>query len=74
MQATRIHQTYQPLPQAEFASLGQGNVAYVRPVEGDEDERWGIFSADGTRLAALANRDIAIAAIVQNDMTPLLVH
>jgi hypothetical protein len=74
MHATRLHQSYEQLPRAEFASLGQGNVAYVRPIDGDEDEKWAIFSADGTKLALLGSRDAAIAAIVQNDMTPLLVH
>ncbi|PWC34287.1 DUF1150 family protein [Azospirillum sp. TSO35-2] len=58
----------------DFASFGLGDVAYVRPVEVDGTAAFAIHAADGTPLSVVADRDLAFAAIIQNDMEPASVH
>jgi hypothetical protein len=49
-------------------------VAYVRRAEVDGMTAWMLYAADGTEMAAFANRDVAIAAARQNDLEPLPLH
>ncbi|HLW27914.1 MAG TPA: DUF1150 family protein [Kiloniellales bacterium] len=67
-------QTLRHISQADFATVGVNEVAYVRKVQGDKGELYGIFAADGTQLAVAATCDLAWAAIRQNDMEPLSLH
>ncbi|WP_343564114.1 DUF1150 family protein [Kiloniella sp. b19] len=62
------------LSEQDMMQLGVEAVAYVRPVEEDGEELYGIFAADGTQIASVENRDIAFATILQNDLSPLSVH
>lgn len=58
-----------------FARLGLGGLAYIRPVSTPQGGMaWGIFGADGAALAVAPDRDVAVAAIVQQEMAPLSVH
>lgn len=56
----------------DFAAWGMPLVAYVR-LEG-ENGGWSIHSADGTRIGAAPNRDVAFAAIRGHDLQPQSVH
>ncbi|MBP2228245.1 DUF1150 family protein [Azospirillum agricola] len=58
----------------DFAAFGLGHVAYVRPVEVDGETAFSIHAADGTPLSVMPERDVAFAAVRQNDMEPLSVH
>jgi hypothetical protein len=58
----------------ELASLGINYVAYVRPVTVEGVQAFGIFGADGQRLGVMERRDLAYAAIRENDLEPLSVH
>ncbi|CAO3351611.1 DUF1150 family protein [Azospirillum sp. 11R-A] len=72
-----MHDTHSQLRQLstqDFASFGLGDVAYVRPVEMDGAAAFAIHAADGTPLSVVADRELAFAAIVQNDMEPVSVH
>jgi len=58
----------------DFASFGLDHVAYVRRVEVEGVPGFSIHAADGTPLSVLPERDVAFAAVRQNDMEPLSVH
>jgi len=57
-----------------FALLGAEDVAYIREVIVEGSKLWAIIGADGTSLALAANRDLAFAAALQADKTPVSVH
>jgi hypothetical protein len=58
----------------QLAMLGMQQIAYVKPVEVNGTTAFAIHAADGTPMALAEGRDIAIAAIVQHEMVPALVH
>ena len=58
----------------DLAALGLQEVAYVKPVFVEGNTAYAVHAADGTEIAVLANRDIAFAAIRQNDLRPVSVH
>ncbi len=58
----------------QFAQFGMTHVAYVKPVIVNGNSGFAIHAADGTPMALADNRDVAIAAIVQHEMMPALVH
>ena len=57
-----------------FAALGIDDLAYIREVFVNGAKAWAIISADGQSLAIAPDRDLAFAAAIQNDKTPLSVH
>jgi hypothetical protein len=62
------------LSQEQFAQLGMARLAYVKPVIVNGSQGFAIHAADGTPMAVTADRDVAIAAIVQHEMLPAMVH
>ena len=62
------------LSQEQFAQLGMAKLAYVKPVIMNGTAGFAIHAADGTPMAVAADREVAIAAIVQHEMLPALVH
>jgi len=58
----------------QFAQLGVSQIAYVKPVTVDGNPAFAIHAADGTPMAVTADRDVAMAAIIQHEMLPTLVH
>jgi hypothetical protein len=58
----------------QFAQLGMAKLAYVKPVIVNGTAGFAIHAADGTPMAMAADRDVAIAAIVQHEMLPARVH
>ncbi len=58
----------------DLAALGLQEVAYVKPVFVEGNTAYAVHAADGTEIAVMANRDIAFAAIRQNDLRPVSVH
>ncbi|HEY7689601.1 MAG TPA: DUF1150 family protein [Dongiaceae bacterium] len=58
----------------DLAQLGMQWVAYIRPMEVDGAQAYGIFAADGKQLAIVPTRESAIAVARQNDLEPLSVH
>jgi hypothetical protein len=67
-------QTVQDLSQQDFLALGVNDIAYIKTVQVDGQAQYAIYAADGTEMTVLANRDVAFAAVVRNDMEPLSVH
>ena len=62
------------LTQAELQQLGVSELAYVKQVEMDGDIAFAIHAADGSPMAVAADQDLAVAAILQHEMAPALVH
>ncbi len=59
----------------EFALLGMEDLAYVKPKKGgDVANSFAIHTADGNEVAVVADRDVAIATVRQNDLVPVSVH
>ncbi len=62
------------LSKRDFAALGIGDMAYVRPIVEAGKVMFAIHTADG-RLAALAETQaLAFATVRQNDLQPVSVH
>ena len=62
------------LTPTELLQLGMTELAYVKPVELDDGMAFAIHAADGSPMAVAPNRDLAVAAILQHEMTAALVH
>ena len=58
----------------DFALMGVHDVAYVKSVEVEGRAAYAVHGADGTQMALFDDRDVAFAAVVQNDLEPLSVH
>lgn len=54
--------------------LGLQEVAYLKPVVVEGKTAYAVHAADGREVAIMASRDVALAAIRQNDLEPLSVH
>jgi hypothetical protein len=54
--------------------LGVQQIAYVKPVVVNGTAAYAIHAADGTPMAIAGERDAALAAIMQHEMVPALVH
>jgi len=63
-----------PMSEHAFAMLGVEEVAYIREVTVDGASAWAIVGADGASLALAPNRDLAFAAALQADRTPVSAH
>jgi hypothetical protein len=58
----------------QLAALGVSHIAYVKPVIVNGVHGFAIHAADGTPMAVAGDRDVAIAAIMQQEMAALSVH
>jgi hypothetical protein len=58
----------------QLAMLGIQQIAYIKQVVVDGTPAFAIHAADGTPMAVAQERDVAVAAIVQHQMVPALVH
>ena len=58
----------------QLAQLGVPHLAYIKPVIMNGTAAFAIHAADGSPMAVATERDMAIAAVVQHEMLPALVH
>jgi hypothetical protein len=58
----------------ELAKLGVSQIAYIKPVIVNGAAAFAIHAADGTPMAVADDQEVAMAAIVQHEMLPTLVH
>lgn len=58
----------------DLAAWGLADAAYVKLVTVDNEMAWAIYTADGQAIGVAPARDLAFAAIVQQDMCPYSVH
>lgn len=59
---------------AALTELGQGQIAYVKPLVTDAGTLWAIHSASGEPLAMMESREVALAALRQNDLESFGTH
>jgi hypothetical protein len=76
------------ITQSDLAHLGEGTVAYLREMGGDElngkfpglphiepdTKLWALFAANGQPILLSDERERAIAGAVANDLTPVSIH
>jgi hypothetical protein len=62
------------LSASQLAQLGVSELAYVKPVLMNGALAYAIHSADGTPMALAPQLDLAMTAIRQHEMVPMLVH
>jgi hypothetical protein len=53
-----------------FKALGIEEIAYVKPVVDSKGSNYEIHAADGTRLAVVDDRLVALAMIRRHDLEP----
>jgi len=58
----------------ELALFGMQDIAYVKRAVLNDAPGYTVHAADGTQIAAFADRDVASAAMRQHDLEPLSVH
>lgn len=58
----------------QLGQLGVPDMAYIKPMLMNGAEVFAIHAADGSPMAVATERDMAIAAVVQHEMLPALVH
>lgn len=64
-----------PLSVTDFEMLGVDHVAYVKKVSDGTSPKFAIYAANGAEIALMeTDREVAFAAIRQNDMQPVSVH
>ena len=62
------------ITQDQLQQLGLSQLAYVKPVTLNGMAMFAIHGADGSPMAVAEDRNLALAAIVQHEMIPTLVH
>ncbi len=62
------------LSSEQLGRLGVSQIAYVKPVMLNGAMAYAIHAADGTPMAMVGDRDVAIAAVHQHEMMASLVH
>lgn len=68
------HTAHPTISPAELAALGAEDLAYAKYMDVDGQVFWSIHAGDGTQLGVAQSRDLAWAAIRQNDLEPVSVH
>ncbi len=58
----------------QLQQLGVSQLAYVKPVMLNGAAMFAIHAADGSPMAVAEDRNLALAAIVEHEMIPTLVH
>ena len=62
------------LASRNFETLGLEEIAYVKPTVADAKQSYEIRAADGTRLAVVEDRLVAVAMIRRHDLEPSSLH
>lgn len=84
---TRHDETH-TFSEADLAHLGEGTLAYLREMGGEElngkfpglphiapdAKLWALFAANGQPILLSDARDRAIAGAFENDLTPVSIH
>jgi len=58
----------------DFMSLGLEQIAYIRPMEIAGDVGFAVHAADGTQIAVMKSRELAVAAIRHHELEAMSVH
>lgn len=58
----------------ELALFGMQDLAYIKAVSVNGVTAFAVHAADGTQVAVLPDRDVALVTVRQHDLEPLSVH
>jgi hypothetical protein len=58
----------------QLEKLGVPDLAYIKQIKMNGTVAFAIHAADGSPMAVATDCDMAIAAVVQHEMMPALVH
>jgi hypothetical protein len=58
----------------DFAAMGVQQIAYIRPVVVNGVTAYAIHAADGTQIGMAPQRELAFAAVIQNELEPVSLH
>lgn len=58
----------------QLAQLGVSQVAYIKPVMMNGTRAYAIHAADGEPMAVAGDQEVAVAAILEQEMAAALVH
>jgi hypothetical protein len=58
----------------EFAMFGMQDLAYIRKVVVDHQPAFAIHAADGSQIAVMRDRTLAVATIRHHDLEPVSLH
>ncbi len=58
----------------DLKALGMEQIAYVKPIEAEGGIAFAVHAADGTQVAVLKDREMAVAAIRHHELEALSVH
>lgn len=70
----QIAASLRSLSVADWARFGVQEIAYLRPVVVNGVRAISIHAADGTPIGAAPSEQLAVAAVLQHEMAPALVH
>lgn len=62
------------MSEADFTNWGLPAIAYVKRVNVNDVVAWSIYAADGSHMGIAPTRDLAFAAVRQNELEPVSVH
>jgi hypothetical protein len=69
-----VIQQLKRLSSQDWSNFGVNDLAYMKPVILEGESRYAIHAANGAPLAVMDTREVAEAAIMQNELKPLSVH
>lgn len=58
----------------DFKDFGLQKIAYIRPIDKDDNIAYSIHSADGEEISVMDTLAQAIIATRQNDLEPVTLH
>jgi hypothetical protein len=58
----------------DLMDLGVSDLAYVKPIEIEGQPLFAVYTADGTQVAVLPTREVAVATILRHDLEPVSIH
>jgi hypothetical protein len=69
-----VVQQLKQLSAQDWSNFGVNDLAYLKRVVQEGEPRYSIHAANGAPLAVMDTREVAEAAIMQNELEPLSVH
>lgn len=58
----------------DLAALGLGEVAYIRPIQIQDESLFAIMAANGQQIGVAPDYHSAVGAIRQHDLEPVVLH
>jgi hypothetical protein len=71
---TQISVSLKNLSQSDLLAFGLNDLAYLKPVTVNGQAVYAIHAADGSQLALVASQEIGVAAMLEHELEPVLLH